>query len=405
MSSVLAGLSAAGQTTPAQPPADPTVRVTLPSVNVTAQKEPEDARKLPVSVTAVSADTIERAGIRIVSDAAIFAPNIYLHRFHRPQAEQPAVPRHRLEPGQSRRHDLRRRRAPAQPNSSSVELLDVEQIEFVRGPQSALFGRNTLGGLSTSPARARRSTDGRAASPVPFGNFGIATCAARCRARSCRHAGGRASRSVTPNATASRSTRHRQRSRLARRRSGKAQLLWTPARQLGDARHRQRRARARRRLRAQRPRGASREPLRRRRATSKAAPTATFSARPSSTEHTGSASRSRRRPGSCSWKTEDSTDLDYSPLPLITRDNNEEDFQFTQEVRFARPPPRAEAVATRRRSDGRRASFLFTQNYDQVAINSFAPFVAVAVRAVPGRQTSPVPSSTTSASASTARAR
>ena len=32
-------------------------------------------------------------------------------------------------------------------NSSSLELLDVDQIEFVRGPQSALFGRNTLGGL------------------------------------------------------------------------------------------------------------------------------------------------------------------------------------------------------------------------------------------------------------------
>ena len=31
-------------------------------------------------------------------------------------------------------------------NSSSIELLDVDQIEFVRGPQSALFGRNTLGG-------------------------------------------------------------------------------------------------------------------------------------------------------------------------------------------------------------------------------------------------------------------
>ena len=32
-------------------------------------------------------------------------------------------------------------------NSSSIEFLDVSQVEFVRGPQSALFGRNTLGGL------------------------------------------------------------------------------------------------------------------------------------------------------------------------------------------------------------------------------------------------------------------
>ena len=29
------------------------------------------------------------------------------------------------------------------------------------------------------------------------------------------------------------------------------------------------------------------------------------------------------------------TDLDYTPLPILTRDNTEEDFQFTQEFRFA----------------------------------------------------------------------
>jgi len=62
---------------------------------------------------------------------------------HRAQAEQPAL----------------RGSAPArQPgvttfidgvpqlnaNSSSIELVDVQQIEFVRGPQGALYGRNTL---------------------------------------------------------------------------------------------------------------------------------------------------------------------------------------------------------------------------------------------------------------------
>ena len=32
-------------------------------------------------------------------------------------------------------------------NTSSIDLVDVDQVEFVRGPQSALFGRNALGGL------------------------------------------------------------------------------------------------------------------------------------------------------------------------------------------------------------------------------------------------------------------
>ena len=43
--------------------------------------------------------------------------------------------------------------------------------------------------------------------------------------------------------------------------SGKGQLLWTPIAKLGDARHRQRRARSRRRLRAERSRWPSREPV------------------------------------------------------------------------------------------------------------------------------------------------
>jgi hypothetical protein len=35
------------------------------------------------------------------------------------------------------------------------------------------------------------------------------------------------------------------------------------------------------------------------------------------------------------WDTEDSTDLDYSARPLITRDNKEHDRQYTQEFRVA----------------------------------------------------------------------
>src|SRR4030095_469729 len=70
--------------TPAAPPApsssasqDDPLRFEMPTVTVTAQKEPEDKQKIPVSVTAVPLATIENAGIHIVSEAAIFAPNTY----------------------------------------------------------------------------------------------------------------------------------------------------------------------------------------------------------------------------------------------------------------------------------------------------------------------------------------
>ena len=55
-------------------------------------------------------------------------------------------------------------------NTASIDLVDVDQIEFVRGPQSALFGRNTLGGLisitSTRPSLSAWSGN----FSVPLGN-------------------------------------------------------------------------------------------------------------------------------------------------------------------------------------------------------------------------------------------
>ena len=57
-------------------------------------------------------------------------------------------------------------------NSSSIELLDVDQIEFVRGPQSALFGRNTLGGLVNVTSARPSLTAWTGSVVVPFGDFG-----------------------------------------------------------------------------------------------------------------------------------------------------------------------------------------------------------------------------------------
>jgi iron complex outermembrane receptor protein len=75
------------------------------------------------------------------------------------------------------------------------------------------------------------------------------------------------------------------------------------------------------------------------------------------------------------WKTQDQTDLDYGPLPLIVRDNKEQDLQFTQEVRLASaaasPIALSPAVAMRWQA----GVTLFTQNYEQDAVNSISPFL------------------------------
>src|SRR5678816_982378 len=127
--------------------AQPAPQVTLPTVTVTAQKEPADPQGLPVSISIVPLDSLWNGGMTTIGEAAIYAPNVYFADF---TARKLSNPRFRgigsspANPGVATYIDG----VPQfNTNSSSIELLDVDQIEFVRGPQSALFGRNALGGL------------------------------------------------------------------------------------------------------------------------------------------------------------------------------------------------------------------------------------------------------------------
>ncbi len=79
--------------------------------------------------------------------------------------------------------------------------------------------------------------------------------------------------------------------------------------------------------------------------------------------------------GFLNWKTQDVTDLDYTPRPLLTRDNTEKDFQFTQEIRFASADTASLQLADSARLRWQTGVFLFTQAYKQDAINSYAPFL------------------------------
>ena len=121
--------------------------VQMPPVTVTAQKEPADVQKLPVSVTAVGADTIVNAGVSVVSDAAIYAPNANFTEFTARKLSNATFRGIGSSPSNPGITTLIDGVPQLNTNSSNVTLLEVEQIEFVRGPQSALYGRNTLGGI------------------------------------------------------------------------------------------------------------------------------------------------------------------------------------------------------------------------------------------------------------------
>jgi iron complex outermembrane receptor protein len=132
----------------AQTATTPTASTDVGEVIVTARKREERLKDVPIAVTAVSSDTLEREQIYAVKDIAAFAPGLTIN--------SDAVGRafvsirgigttliDTVQPGVGIFID-----GVYLPNTSYLNspLLDVERIEVLRGPQGTLFGNNTLGG-------------------------------------------------------------------------------------------------------------------------------------------------------------------------------------------------------------------------------------------------------------------
>ena len=354
---------------------DPALRFLMPTVTVTAQKEPEDKQKVPISVTAVPEDLIGDAGVHIVSDAELFAPNTYFNEFSARKlsnARFRGVGSSPSNPGITTYFDG----VPQlNANSSSIELLDVNQIEFVRGPQSALFGRNTLGGLVNVTSARPPVAKWTGSLSVPFGDYGswaIRGNAAGPVVRDKVSLGVSVAQVARDGFTINDVTGNDLDSRSAF--SGKAQLLWLPN-SAWEGRVIFTGERARDGDYSLNDVGALRSNP--------------FHAARDFEGHTdrdivGTTILARRAAGRIvftsttgflNWKTQDATDLDYTPLPLLTRDNTEKDFQFTQEVRFASSEKAPVQLSDAARLRWQSGVFLFTQSYDQDAINHYSPFV------------------------------
>jgi iron complex outermembrane receptor protein len=362
--------------------------VQLPTVVVNAQKEPADPATLPLSVTPVRLGVLT-AGVPVVSDAAIYAPNTFFHEFTARKLSNAwfrGVGSSPANPGVTTFLDG----VPQlNANTSSVDLLDVEQVEFVRGPQSALFGRNVLGGLvNVVTARPSLST-WRGSASVPVGNFASRDFRASAsgpispgRAAVGVSLGYGARDGFTVNDVTGRTIDDRSAFSM------KGQLLWTPTADWET----------RLIVSAERARDgdyALQDLASLRRNPFHAARDFEGFTERDIMNVTGLVRREWSRmtlsstTGFINWDTADATDLDYSPLPLVTRRNAEEAVQFTQEVRLASaanvPVQVNDAVVLRWQT----GLFVFTQNYEQDAVNSFTPFVLSPALSVSVAQVSP----------------
>jgi len=365
-----------------------TPTVTLPTVIVTAQKEAEDVKAVPASVTAVTAETIANAGLRVVTDAAMFAPNTVFTEFTARKVSNARFRGIGSSPGNPAITTYIDGVPQLNSNSSNVELLDVDQIEFVRGPQSPLYGRNTLGGIvnvtSTRPSTSRWT----GSIVAPFGDFGskevrgnvsgpLGDKAAISLAAGRQQREGYTVNQVTGNDLDFRDgTFAKAQLMLTPNANWQARVIYSHERNrdgdyaLGDLAA----------IRAT-PFSVSRnfEGF-----TNRDINSTTLNLRGN-----GERVSIESTTGFVKWKTADDTDLDYTPLPLATRSNNEEDLQFTQEVRLASPenaPLQLSDTVTLKWQGGVE---YFKQNYDQLAVNSLGAFVLSPQIPFPVAQTSP----------------
>ena len=351
----------------------PPITFQLPPLTVTAQKEPANPQDLPLSVTAVPSRMLQDAGIEAVSEAGLYAPNTHFSEFTARKLSNPRFRGIGSSPANPSITTYLDGVPQLNANSSSIDLLEIDQLEFVRGPQSALFGRNALGGvINVTTRRPSLGGDWTGSLVVPFASSaerGIRGAASGPVVGNRLGAGVSFQYEQRDGFTTNLLTGNDLDSRSAF--SGKGQLLWMPAE----------RFEARVIVSGERDRDGdyALSDL----AGLRTNPYVTSRDFEGFTDRTlmGTTVLTRWNQGRLAlttttgflgWETEDATDLDYLPLNLATRRNFEESFQFTQEVRLASGANAPIALSNDVSLRWQTGVFFFTQNYDQDASNSFS---------------------------------
>ena len=122
------------------------IRSTLKPIEVTARKWNEPLQSVPCSVTVQTSESLQNAGIQDLRDAARYVPNLTLGDFSVRRLTFPYV----RGIGSGRNSPAVTTCLDGVPqlsySTANQQLLDIDRIEFLRGSQGSLYGRNTLGG-------------------------------------------------------------------------------------------------------------------------------------------------------------------------------------------------------------------------------------------------------------------
>ncbi len=137
--------------TVAPAPTGPSAPTGVEDMVITARKREENLQDVPVAVTAFGEDQIEALGISDTNDISALAPNTYLTQTPGSAANAGWIIR-----GIGGAEPLLTRDTGvalyvdgaylARTAGSIFDLVDLERVEVLRGPQGTLYGRNATGG-------------------------------------------------------------------------------------------------------------------------------------------------------------------------------------------------------------------------------------------------------------------
>ena len=149
--------------------------IALEEIIVTAQKREQNLQDVPVAVSVVTAADIESRSIVQFSEILHGLPNtaIVQNSSAKPRINVRGVTSATLNAGVESGVGVQIDDVfLGRPSSFSSNLIDIERIEVLRGPQGTLFGKNTIGGLINIVTR-RPSFDPAGAIDVTVGEYDL----------------------------------------------------------------------------------------------------------------------------------------------------------------------------------------------------------------------------------------
>jgi len=148
---------------------------TLDAVKVTARKREETLQDVPVAVTAFTPEVLDRFNISDLGDIGAQVPNLTIYAARGSTSTITAYirgigqsdPLWGVDPGVGVYIDDV---YVARPQGALLDVVDVERIEVLRGPQGSLYGKNTIGGAIKYITRGLpKETTGSAS--ITLGNY------------------------------------------------------------------------------------------------------------------------------------------------------------------------------------------------------------------------------------------